>query len=75
MFVPFDRDVRISLVVITLGAPDRLRGCLDALCTHVSRHDFTVAVVVNSDTPDGAPPKVDAPAGVLVDPVRVNRST
>ena len=72
MFVAFDRDVRISLGVITLGAPDRLRGCLDALCTHVSRHDFTVAVVVNADTPDGAPPEVDAPAGVLVDPVRVN---
>ena len=72
MFVAFDRDVRVSLGVVTLGTPDRLRGCLDALRTHVSRHDFTVAVVVNADTPDGAPPDVDAPEGVLVDPVPVN---
>ena len=72
MFVAFDRDVRVSLGVVTLGAPDRLRGCLDALCTHVSRHDFTVAVVVNADTADGAPPEVDAPAGVLVDRSRAN---
>jgi GT2 family glycosyltransferase len=72
VFVAFDRDVRVSLGVVTLGTPDRLRGCLDALRTHVSRHDFTVAVVVNADTPDGAPPDVDAPEGVLVDPVPVN---
>lgn len=72
MFLAFDRDVRVSLGVITLGTPDRLRGCLDALCTHVSRHDFTVAVVVNADSPDGAPPEVDVPEGVLVDPVPVN---
>ena len=73
MFVAFDRDVRVSLGVVTLGTPDRLRGCLDALRTHVSRHDFTVAVVVNADTADGAPPPaVDAPEGVLVDPVAVN---
>src|SRR4029079_14421760 len=50
---------------------DRLRGCLDALRAHVSRHDFSVAVVVNADTPDGAPPDMDAPAGGLVDPVGV----
>jgi GT2 family glycosyltransferase len=72
VFAAFDRDVRVSLGVVTLGTPDRLRGCLDALRTHVSRHDFTVAVVVNADTPDGAPPAVDAPEGVLVDPVPVN---
>jgi GT2 family glycosyltransferase len=72
VFVAFDRDVRVSLGVVTLGTPERLRGCLDALCTHVARHDFTVAVVVNADTPDGAPPVVDAPEGVLVDPVPVN---
>lgn len=72
MFVAFDRDVRVNLGVVTLGTPDRLPGCLDALRTHESRHDFSVAVVVNADTPDGAPPRVDAPEGVLVDPVRVN---
>jgi GT2 family glycosyltransferase len=72
VFVAFDRDVRVCLGVVTLGTPDRLRGCLDALRTHESRHDFTVAVVVNADTPDGAPRDVDAPEGVLVDPVRVN---
>jgi GT2 family glycosyltransferase len=72
VFVAFDRDVRVSLGVVTLGTPDRLRGCLDALRTHESRHDFSVAVVVNADTPDGAPPRVDAPEGVLVDPARVN---
>ncbi len=72
VFEAFDRGVRVSLGVVTLGAPDRLRGCLDALRTHRSRHDFTVVVVVNADTPDGAPREVDAPAGVLVDQVRLN---
>ena len=72
VFAAFDRGVRVSLGVVTLGTPDRLRGCLEALRTHESRHDFTVAVVVNSDTPDGAPGEVDAPAGVLVDRCRVN---
>ena len=72
MFVAFDRGVRVSLGVVTLGTPDRLRGCLDALVGHVSRHDFTVVVAVNSDSPDGAPRAVDVPTGVLVDPVPVN---
>jgi GT2 family glycosyltransferase len=72
VFANFDRDVRVSLGVMTLGAPDRLRGCLDALRTHESRHDFTVAVVVNADTPDGVPRAVAAPEGVLVDPAGVN---
>ena len=72
MFAAFDRDVRVSLGVVSLGTPDRLRGCLDALRAHVSRHDFTVALVVNADTPDGAPRDVDAPEGVLVDQVPVN---
>jgi len=70
--VAFDRDVRVSLGVVTLGAPDRLRGCLEALCSHESRHDFTVALVVNSAAPDGAAPALDVPAGVLVEPVPVN---
>lgn len=72
VFVAFDPDVRVSLGVVTLGTPDRLRACLDALCGHVSRHDFTVAVVVNADTPDGAPLAVDAPEGVLVDQITMN---
>jgi GT2 family glycosyltransferase len=72
VFAAFDRGVRVSLGVVTLGTPDRLRGCLEALRTHESRHDFTVAVVVNSDTPDGAPGEVDAPTGVMVDQSRVN---
>ena len=72
MFVAFDRDVRVSLGVVTLGTPDRLRGCLEALVGHVSRHDFTVVVVVNADTADGAAAPVDAPDSVLVDPVPVN---
>jgi GT2 family glycosyltransferase len=72
VFVPFQRDVRVSLGVVTLGAPERLRGCLEALVGHVSRHDFTVVLVVNADTPDGAPRAVDVPAGVLVDQVALN---
>jgi GT2 family glycosyltransferase len=72
VFVAFDRDVRVTLSVVTLGAPERLRGCVEALVSHASRHDFSVVVVVNSDTPDGAPPAVDLPEGVLVDPVPVN---
>jgi GT2 family glycosyltransferase len=72
VFVAFDRAVRVSLAVVTLGAPDRLRGCLEALCSHASRHDFTVTVVVNADTPDGGPSEVDVPDGVLVDQVPVN---
>ena len=72
MFVAFDRDVRVSLGVVTLGRPDRLRGCLEALVAHPSRHDFTVVVVVNADTPDGAAPPFDAPEGVLLHPVPVN---
>jgi GT2 family glycosyltransferase len=72
VFVPFQRDVRVSLGVVTLGTPDRLRGCLEALVGHESRHDFTVVVVVNADTPDGAPPELDLPEGVLADPVPVN---
>jgi len=70
--VAFDPDVRVSLGVVALGTPDRLRGCLEALVGHVSRHDFTVAVVVNADTADGAPQPVVAPAGVLVDHVALN---
>ncbi len=72
MFATFDRDVRVSLGVVTLGVPDRLGGCLEALCAHASRHDFTVAVVVNANTPDGVLPDLDVPDGVLVDPVPVN---
>jgi GT2 family glycosyltransferase len=72
VFVPFQRDVRVSLGVVTLGTPERLRGCLEALVGHQSRHDFTVVVVVNADTPDGAPPELDLPEGVLADPVPVN---
>jgi GT2 family glycosyltransferase len=76
VFVAFDRGVRISLGVVALGTPDRLRGCLDALCAHESRHDFTVAVVVNADTADGTPPPPPeawgAPDGVLVDTPAVN---
>lgn len=65
MFVPFDRSVRVSLGVVTLGVPARLRGCLDALVAHESRHDFTVAVVVNADAPVGSTvPEV--PTGVRV---------
>jgi GT2 family glycosyltransferase len=72
VFVPFQRDVRVSLGVVTLGTPDRLGGCLEALVRHESRHDFTVVVVVNADTPDGAAARFDGPEGVLVDAVPVN---
>ena len=34
VFVAFDRGVRISLGVVTLGSPARLRRCLDALLAH-----------------------------------------
>jgi len=70
--VAFDRDVRVSLCVVTLGTPDRLRGCLEALVAHASRHDFTVVIVVNSAAPDGAPVPVAVPTGVLVDQVELN---
>lgn len=72
MFVAFDRSVRINLGVVTLGAPDRLFTCLEALLAHVSRHDFTVGVVMNVDTPDGTAPEVELPSGVLVDRVPGN---
>ena len=68
----FDRAVRVSLGLVTLGAPARLRDCLAALCGHASRHDFTVAVVVNADTANGAPRAVEVPEGVLLDQVPVN---
>jgi GT2 family glycosyltransferase len=72
VFVAFDPAVRVSLGVITLGTPDRLRGCLEALVAHGSRHDFTVVVVVNADTPDGASSQVEVPDGVAVHRVPVN---
>lgn len=53
MFVPFDPHVRVCLTVVTLGTPPRLLTCLDALRRHESRHDFTVALVLNADTQDG----------------------
>lgn len=65
MFVPFDRSVRVSLGVVTLGVPARLGACLDALVAHESRHDFTVTVVVNADSP-GPSAAPDVPAGVSV---------
>ena len=65
--MPFDRGVRVSLGVVTLGTPDRLWGCLEALRAHESRHAFTVALVVNADTVDGTPPPVTFPDGVAVD--------
>src|SRR4051794_41929219 len=54
MFVAFDREVRVNLAVVTLGTPDRLWRCLDALRHHESRHDFTVSAVPNSDRAHGA---------------------
>jgi GT2 family glycosyltransferase len=72
VFVTFDRGVRVSLGVVTLGTPDRLWGCLEALRAHESRHDFTVTVVVNADTPDGAPPQAELPADVSVDLASMN---
>jgi GT2 family glycosyltransferase len=66
VFVAFDRGVRVTLCVVTLGAPEWLGRCVDALRAHESRHDFTVVVVVNSVTADGAPVEVDLPAGVAV---------
>jgi len=59
MFVPFDAHVRVCLTVVTLGTPPRLRACLEALRRHGSRHDFTVALVVNADTQDGVHPMPD----------------
>lgn len=61
----FDPSVRISLGVVTLGAPARLAGCLEALVGHASHHDFTVSVVVNADSARGSiAPEV--PTGVAV---------
>jgi GT2 family glycosyltransferase len=53
MFVPFEPRVRVCLTVVTLGTPPRLLTCLEALRRHESRHDFTVALVLNADTQDG----------------------
>jgi len=72
VLVASDRSVRIALSVVTLGVPDRLRRCLDALLAHETRHDFTVTVVVNADTSDGTPPRVDLPVGVDVDVSSMN---
>jgi GT2 family glycosyltransferase len=72
VFVTFDRGVRVSLCVVTLGTPDRLWRCLDALRAHASRHEFTVTVVVNAATPDGAPPEVELPPDVEIDVASMN---
>jgi GT2 family glycosyltransferase len=37
VFQTFDRGARIDLAVVTLGTPDRSRGCLDALRGHAPR--------------------------------------
>jgi GT2 family glycosyltransferase len=72
VFVAFDRGVRVTLCVVTLGAPERLGRCVEALRAHESRHDFTVVVVLNSATVDGAPVEVDLPPGVLAHHEPVN---
>jgi len=72
VFVTFDRRVRVALCVVTLGTPDRLWRCLDALRAHESRHDFVVTVVVNADSPDGARPEVELPLDVDVELASMN---
>jgi len=66
VFVTSNRRVRVSLGVVALGTPERLWRCLEALREHESRHDFTVVLVVNSDTPDGPAREVALPDGLAV---------
>lgn len=67
MFVGFDRGVRVSLCVVGLGTPDRLRECLAALVAHESRHEFTVGCVINPAANGPVEPTWPIPGGVLVD--------
>jgi GT2 family glycosyltransferase len=72
VFVPFDRQVRVHMAVITLGDPPRLRDCLAALVAHQSRHNFAVSCLVNRDSMRQAPLNTGVPDGVLVERPRAN---
>jgi GT2 family glycosyltransferase len=67
VFVAFDRRVRVHLGVVTLGAPDRLRTCLEALVAHRCEHDFVVSLLVNPATVSGESVPNGVPDGVLVE--------
>jgi len=67
VFVAFDRSVRVHLGVVTLGAPDRLRSCLEALVAHRSEHDFVVSLLVNPATVGGESAPAGVPDGVHVE--------
>ena len=67
MFVAFDRRVRVHLGVVTLGAPDRLGACLEALVRHESRHDFVVSLLVNPVAVSGEPAPPGVPPGIRVE--------
>jgi GT2 family glycosyltransferase len=67
VFVAFDRRVRVHLGVVTLGAPDRLGACLEALVRHESRHDFVVSLLVNPMSVSGEPAPPGVPPGIRVE--------
>ena len=73
VFVTFDRDVRVGNGVVTLGAPDRLAGCLDALRDHVSRrhadHRGSVFEIHIFEPALGPEPLVWAYAGRSSEPI------
>ncbi len=54
MIVDFETPTRVTLAVVSLGTPQRLRDCFDSLERQESRHAFSVVCVVN-------------PAGALAD--------
>jgi GT2 family glycosyltransferase len=67
VFVAFDRRVRVHVGVVTLGAPARLRPCLEALVAHRSRHDFVVSLLVNPAAVSGEPAPPGVPEGVRLE--------
>ena len=72
MFVAFDPGVRVHLGVVTLGGPQRLASCLEALVAHESEHDFVVSLLVNPLTVAGEPAPDGVPAGVRVETAAAN---
>jgi GT2 family glycosyltransferase len=65
VFAPHDPTRRVEILVVALGATDRLQRCLESLVAHQSRHAFGVICVVNPDNRVGQP-CLEAPAGVRV---------
>ena len=71
MLVPTGSQARVTLAVVALGTPQRLRDCLAALSQHHSKHDFSIVCVVNAASGDAElAHELDFPKHVL--PLRLN---